>query len=83
MQLVLACDVLAVGNDHPCHQTTKRGDTIPLSDTEDAGINVGSTSLQGTVGIGNSATSIVVEMCLNVTRDDTSQGTDEVVDLSG
>jgi hypothetical protein len=43
---------------------------------------VGSTTLEGAVGVGNSAARVVVEVSLNVTRDDTTESADEVVDLA-
>jgi len=35
VQVVLALDVVAVGDDHAGHETTERGDTIALTDTDD------------------------------------------------
>lgn len=83
LQLVLALDVFGVGDHHTGHQTAKRGDTVALADTEDGGIDVSGTSLEGTVGVGDSTASVVVEVGLNVTADDTTQDTDELVDLAG
>jgi len=82
LQLVLALDVLRVGNHHAGHQTTERGDTVALADTENGGIDVGSTGLEGTVGIGDGAASVVVEVSLNVTADNAAEHTDELVDLA-
>lgn len=82
VQLVLALDVLGVGNDHPSHQSTERGDSVSLADSEDAGVNVGGTGLEGAVGIGNRAPSVIVEVRLDVARDDSAKGANKVVDLS-
>jgi len=35
VQVVLALDVVAVGDDHAGHETTERGDTVTLTDTDD------------------------------------------------
>lgn len=82
VQIVLALDVLRVGDHHSSDKTTERGNTVSLSDTEDRGINVRGTGFQGGVGIGNGTTSVVVEMTFNVTRDDATKGSDEVVYLT-
>src|SRR5699024_9523004 len=66
LELVLALDVVAVGNHHTGHQTTERGDAVTLTNTEDRGVNVSSTGLEGAVGVGDSASSVVVEVSLNV-----------------
>lgn len=83
VELVFAHNVVTVGNDHASHQSTERGDTVTLTNTEDGGVNVGSTSLKSTVGVGNSTSSIVVEVSLDITRDNTTESSDEVVDLAG
>lgn len=82
LQPVLALDVVAVGNHHTGHQTTKRGDTVTLTNTQDRGIDVGGTSLQSAVGIGNGTSSVVVEVSLNITTDNSSQDTNQLVDLA-
>lgn len=41
------------------------------------------TGLESAVGVGDSASSVVVEVSLNVTADNTSQDTDKLVDLAG
>lgn len=35
VQVVLALDVVAVGDDHAGHETAKRGDTVTLTDADD------------------------------------------------
>lgn len=35
VQVVLALDVVAVGDDHAGHETTERGDTVTLTDADD------------------------------------------------
>lgn len=44
---------------------------------------MGSTSLEGSVGVGDSATGVVVEVGLDITADDTTKSTDEIVNLTG
>ena len=82
VQVVLALNVFRVGNHHSSDKTTERGNTVSLSDTEDRGINVRGTGFQGGVGVGDGTTSVVVEMTFNVTRDNATQGSDEVVYLT-
>lgn len=83
LEAVLALDVLGVRDHHAGHQTTERGDTVTLTDSENGGIDVGGTSLEGTVSVGNGTTSVVVEVSLDVTANNTTQDTDELVDLAG
>ena len=83
VELVLALDILGAGDNHASHQTTKRGDTVTLADTENGGVDVGGASLESAVGVGNGAASVVVEMGLDIARNDAAEGTDEVVDLAG
>lgn len=72
LQLVLALDVLGVGDHHAGHQATKRGDTVALTDTENGGIDVGGTGLKGTVGVGDGAASVVVEVGFDIAAHDTA-----------
>lgn len=83
VELVLALDVVGAGDDHASHQATERGDTVTLADTENRGVDVGGTSLESAVGVGNGAASVVVEMGLDIARNDAAKGTDEVIDLAG
>lgn len=83
VELVLALDVLGIGDDHASHQASKRGNSVALANTEDGGVNVGRTGLQGGVGVGNGTSGVVVEMRLNVAGDDAAESADEVVDLAG
>lgn len=83
LEAVLALDVLGGGDHHTGHQTTERGDTVALTDSENGGIDVSGTSLEGTVCVGNGTAGIVVEVSLDVTADNTAQDTDELVDLAG
>jgi hypothetical protein len=83
VKVVLALDVFAVGDDHASHQTTQRGDTVTLTDTDDGSVNVSGTGLEGAVCVGNGTARVVVEMALNVAADDTAERSHEVVDLSG
>ena len=82
VEVVLVLDVIAVGDDHSGHQATEGSDTVPLTDTDDRGVNVRGTSLESAVGVGDGASRIVVEMALDVATDDTTKSPDEVVDLS-
>lgn len=83
LKLVLGLDVVAVGDDHARHQTTERGDTVALTNADNRGVDVGGTGLQGAVGVGNGAASVVVEVGLDVAADDAAKSADEVIDLSG
>ena len=83
MQLVLALDVLGIGNDHAGHQSAERGDSVSFADSEDAGVDMGGAGLEGAVGVGNRAAGVVVEVRLDIARDDSAKGADEVVDLPG
>ena len=82
LKLVLALNVVTVGDNHASHESSEWGDTVTLSNTENGGIDVGGTSLEGAVSVGNGASSVVVEMGLNVTRDDSTKSADKIVDLS-
>lgn len=67
-EIVLGLDVFWVGDHHSCNQTTKGCDTVSFSDTEllsvlitqteertyNGGVDVGSTSLESSISIGNS-----------------------------
>jgi hypothetical protein len=81
-QVVLGLDVLRVGDHHPRDQSTKGGDSVSLTDTQDRGIDVSSTGFESGVGVGDGTSRVVVEMTLDVTADDASEGPDEIVDLS-
>ena len=81
-QLVLGLDEVAVGDDHSCHQTAKRSDTIPLTNSDDGGVDVSCSGFKSAVGIRNGTAGVVVEVALNVTADDTTESSDQVVYLS-
>ena len=81
-QVVLGLDILGVSDHHPRDQSTKRGDSISLTDTQDRGIDVSGTGFESGVGVGDGASRVIVEMTLNVTADDASEGPYEIVDLS-
>lgn len=83
VQLVLGENVVSVSSNHSSHQTTERGDTVSLTDTENGDIDEVGTSLEGGVGVGNGTAGVVVEMALNVARDNGLEGSDKLVDLSG
>ena len=83
VEVVLALDVVAVGDNHAGHETTERSDTVTLTDTDDRSVDVGGTGLEGTVGVGDGAARVVVEVALDVAADNTAERSYEVVDLSG
>jgi hypothetical protein len=83
VELVLALDVLGVGDNHAGHESTKRSNSVPLANSKNAGVDVGRAGLQSTVCIRDGASSVVMEMGLDITRDDTTESTDQVVDLTG
>jgi len=83
VQVVLALDVIAVGDNHAGHQATQRSDTVALTDSDDRGVDVSGTGLEGTVCVCNGAARVVVEVALDVAADDAAQGSDQVVDLAG
>jgi hypothetical protein len=82
VELVLGQDVVAVGNDHAGHKTAEGCDSVAFTDTENGGIDMCGTGLERAVGIGDSTAGIVVEMCLNVTRHDSAEGADKIVNLA-
>jgi hypothetical protein len=82
LELVLALDVFAVGDHHTGHETTKGSDTVTLTDTKDRGIDVSGTSLQGAVSVSDGTPGVIVEVSFNVTANNTSQHTDEFVNLT-
>ena len=96
LELVLALDVFRVGDHHTRDKSTKRRDTISLSDTElsvsaspetqnethNGSVDVRGTGLKSGVSVGDSTSRVVVEVSLNVTADHTSERSDELVDLS-
>lgn len=82
VEVVLAGHILSVGNNHACHQSSKRSNTVSLTNTQHRGIDMSGTSLQGTVGIGNGAARIVVEVSLDIAADNTTKGSDQVINLS-
>lgn len=83
VQLVLAHDIVPVGDNHACHETTQRGDTVSLTNSHNRGIDVSSAGLQSTVCVCDSASGIVVEMGLDITADNTTESSNQVVHLSG
>jgi hypothetical protein len=83
VEIVLALDVIAVGDNHASHETTERSDAVTLTDTDDGSVNVSGTGLEGTVCVCNGTARVVVEMALDIAADDTTEGSHEVVDLSG
>ena len=83
LQLVLGLDIVTVGNDHPCHQATQRGDAVPFANADDGCVDVSCTGLECAVCVGDCAARVVVEMAFDVAADDSAKCSYEVVDLSG
>jgi len=81
LEVVLAEDIITVGRHHPGHEATKGRDTVSLPYTEDGCINVRSAGFQGAVSVGNSATSVVMEVRFDVAAHNTSQRPDQVIHL--
>jgi hypothetical protein len=50
LEVVAGLDVFGSRDNHAGHQTTKRGDAVTLTDSEDGSIDVGGTSLTVTLG---------------------------------
>lgn len=51
VQLVLAQNVVLGADNHASHQTSKRGNSVTLADTQDTRVDVGSTGLQSAKSI--------------------------------
>lgn len=51
MQLIFALDVFGARHHHAGHESTKGADAVSFADTEHTGVNVGSTSLEGTEAV--------------------------------
>jgi hypothetical protein len=83
VKLVLALNVVGGRHHHSGQETAKRGDAIALTDTQHTSVDMSRTSLESAESVGNTATGVVVEMGLDVTRDDTAECPDKLVDLSG
>lgn len=62
VELVLACHILAVCDDHTSHETTKGSDAVALADAKNRGINMCGTSAKSFIGVRDGAAGVVVEM---------------------
>jgi hypothetical protein len=80
-EVVFAFDVFFVGCVHAGEETANRGDAVSFTDTEDGGVDVGCTSFESSVGIGDGTTCVIVEMTLNVTGYNTSKCPHKIVYL--
>lgn len=85
------------GNDHASHKTAKRRDTIPFTDADDTGVDVRGSCFEGTVRVGDGASSIlkiisgqlnqiivcthIVEMGFDVTRHYTTERSNEIINF--
>lgn len=83
VELIPAHDVLTASNHHASHEATEGGDAVSLANAENRGVDVGGTSLESGMAVGNSAASIVVEMYFNVAGNNAAEGPYKVVDLTG
>lgn len=82
-QVVLALHVLGVRSVQARDEAAERGDTDTLANTEHGRVNVRRTGLERAVSVRDRHTGVVVEMHLDVARNDTAEGADEVVYLAG
>jgi hypothetical protein len=80
-EVVLRLDALRVGRVHPRDESSERGDTVTLSNAENRRVNVGRSRLERGVSVGDGATRVVVEVGLNVARNNTTERPNELVDL--
>lgn len=64
---------------HPCHKSTKRRDSVPLSNAQYRRINMGSSSLKCTVRVGDSTSTVIVEMRLNIATHDSTKCANKVL----
>lgn len=81
-EVVLALHVVGVRSVQARDETAERGDTDTLADTKDGSVDVGGTGLKSTVRVRDGHASVVVQVNLDVTRHDTTESTDEVVNLT-
>lgn len=66
LEVVFAFDIFFVGRVHTSEETTDGSDTISLTDSKDGCIDMGGTSFQSTVSVGNSTTCVIVEVAFNI-----------------
>jgi|SRR5579862_22972 len=65
-EIVFAFDVFFVGSIHTSEKTTEGSDPVSLPNTEDGGIDVSCTGFKSTVSVGDSTTSIIVEVAFDI-----------------
>jgi hypothetical protein len=82
VETVLGGNILVSKAEHALEQLTKGSNAVSLSNTQDGGVDVGSASFESSVSVGGGATSVVVEVSLNVTSNHLSQRRDLVIDLT-
>ena len=80
-QVVLAQNVVTVGNQHPSDKSTQGRNSIAFTDAQDRGVYMRGTALKSTVCVRNGAASVVVEVGLDVASYAASERPDEVIDL--
>ena len=83
VQLVLFSDVLAVGSVHAGNEPAQRGNTVTLANAQHRRVDMSRASFQGGIRVGNCAPGVVVEVALDVARDNGPQCLDELIDLPG
>lgn len=82
-QVVLSLDSLGVSRVHAGDETTERGDTVALADAKNRRVDVGRARLEGRVGVGDRAAGVVVEVRLDIARDDAAERANKLVNLAG
>ena len=83
VKIILGRNIFLVRHYHSGHQASQWGDTISLADPQNAGVDMGGSSLECAVRIGYCTASIVVKVRLNITTNNTPQCANKVIHLSG
>ena len=81
-QVILRLDVFRVRSVQARNEASERCDTDTFANTKDTRIDVGRAGFQCTVRVRNCHTRVVVQVNLNITRHNTTEGSDELEDLS-
>lgn len=67
---------------HALKELGKGSNSIPLSNAQDSGVNVSGPGLNRSVGVGDSTSSVIVEVSLDVTSDHLLESGDLFIDLT-
>lgn len=67
---------------HALQELGKGSNSIPLSNAQDSGVNVSGPSLNRSVGVGDSTSSVIVEVSLDIASDHLLERGDLVKDLT-